>query len=371
MPLSRADLDRLRLDPHQRRLSTGSSRWRLAVVCLLLAGGAFLYGRWERVAAQKPARVDGATPARPETALPEPRARDGVVVAGGFLEAKRDAVIYPGRDGVVASVHVRPGQKVSQGDLLLELVADAARADLAAAEAGLRSAEARHALAKAGSRKEEVQRAQARSEAAKAHWQKAKADLTGTRRLVQKRSESGAELERAVREERVARARLDESLANERIVRLGTRPEELQLAAAEVDKARAGVRRARARLDLSQLRAPFDSTVVRIDLEPGEVVNMISSPYAQPGLEVADVSELWARLDVPETRIGRVRIGASAAVVVEALGSEALAAEVVEIAPVADRQSNTVSVAVRILEPPELIRPHMSARVTIHKEKDK
>ncbi|MEM8885549.1 MAG: efflux RND transporter periplasmic adaptor subunit, partial [Planctomycetota bacterium] len=168
-----------------------------------------------------------------------------------------------------------------------------------------------------------------------------------------------------------ARARLAEARATERIVQLGSRDEELQLAAAEVEKAKAGVQRAQARLDLSLLRAPFDATVVRIDLEPGEVVNTIDSPYAQTGIEIADVSELWARLDVPETRIGWVRLGAPAEVVVEACGPDALAAEVIEIAPVADRESNTVSVAVRILEPPALIRPNMSARVTIREEKPK
>jgi multidrug efflux pump subunit AcrA (membrane-fusion protein) len=38
---------------------------------------------------------------------------------------------------------------------------------------------------------------------------------------------------------------------------------------------------------------------------------------------------------------------------------------VVEIAPKADRQSNTVEVAVAIIDPPPILRPDMSARVNI------
>ena len=83
------------------------------------------------------------------------------------------------------------------------------------------------------------------------------------------------------------------------------------------------------------------------------------------GIEIADVTELLVKVDVPEARIGRVALGASAEVVVNALGEKHLRGAVVEIAPFADRQSNTIEVAVRILEPPPLLRPDMSARVAI------
>jgi multidrug efflux pump subunit AcrA (membrane-fusion protein) len=63
-------------------------------------------------------------------------------------------------------------------------------------------------------------------------------------------------------------------------------------------------------------------------------------------------------------------MGAPAEVTVDALGPDPLEARVVEISPVADRQSNTVEVAVRVLAPPPLLRPDMSARVTIHAKGD-
>lgn len=328
---------------------------------------------WLRVwvAVESDASTESTMLARQTSTLPEPRKAGGAVVAGGFLEAKRGAVIYPGRDGVVAAVYVEPGQQVSKDELLLELVAETAVADLAAANAEVRNAEARHALVVAGSSEEEVQRARARSNAAQAEWQEKQAEHSRIRKLAELQIESGAVLEGAERQEQAARARLDEALAQEQIVRLGSRDEELLLAAAGVEKAKAAVQRAEALLDLSQLRAPFDATVVRIDLEPGEVVTRMSSPYGQPGIEIADVSELWARLDVPENRITSVTLGAPATVVVQALGLARLEAEVVEIAPVADRQSNTVSVAVRIFDPPDQIRPNMSARVTIQSEKER
>jgi RND family efflux transporter MFP subunit len=124
-------------------------------------------------------------------------------------------------------------------------------------------------------------------------------------------------------------------------------------------------RLAEGQLALSFLRAPFDGAIVRVDLEPGEVVSLFGVQSGVGAIEIADLSEIWVRIDVPEDRIGSVALGAPAEVAVDAFGPTPLRAVVVEIAPVADRQSNTVKVAVRVLDPPPLLRPDMSARVTI------
>jgi RND family efflux transporter MFP subunit len=136
--------------------------------------------------------------------------------------------------------------------------------------------------------------------------------------------------------------------------------------AARVEGLEARARLAAARLELSFLRAPFDGVIVRTDLEPGEVVSQFGLQAGTGGIEIADLSEIWVRVDVPETRIAGIRLGDPAEVVVDALGEVSLSAVVVEIAPVADRQSNTVEVAVRVLDPPRLLRPDLSARVTVY-----
>ncbi|MGB5881309.1 MAG: efflux RND transporter periplasmic adaptor subunit, partial [Thermoanaerobaculia bacterium] len=69
--------------------------------------------------------------------------------------------------------------------------------------------------------------------------------------------------------------------------------------------------------------------------------------------------------DVPEDRLEGLELGDHAEVYAQAIGADPLAARVVEIAPKADRQSNTVEVAVAIIDPPPILRPDMSARVNI------
>jgi RND family efflux transporter MFP subunit len=222
-------------------------------------------------------------------------------------------MLYPGRDGVVSQVSVTLGQRVRRGSLLLELDTDIAAAEAAAARADVRATQA---------------------------------ELADARRILERLEELA--LSEAVTEDEVERGRY-------RVQGLMARVEALQ----------AREELARARLDLSYLRAPFDGVIVRVDLEPGEVVSLFGVQSGAGGIEIADLSEIWVRVDVPEDRIGSVVLGAHAEVVIDAIGDERLQAVVVEIAPVADRQSNTVEVAVRIIDPPPILRPDMSARVTI------
>jgi RND family efflux transporter MFP subunit len=193
---------------------------------------------------------------------------------------------------------------------------------------------------------------------------------------------AAAETEAARADVREAQADLDD--ARRALARLETLTKSAAVTEDEVDRGRykaqsltarvaaleARRKLAEGKLALSYLRAPFAGVIVRVDLEPGEVVSLFGVQSGVGAIEIADLSEIRVKIDVPEDRIGSVAMGAPAEVTVDALGPDPLEARVVEISPVADRQSNTVEVAVRVLAPPPLLRPDMSARVTIHAKGD-
>jgi RND family efflux transporter MFP subunit len=310
------ELKRMRLEPEEKR-AAGSRRTALVALGALLAVAAVvaavLLQRHRR-----PAAVDsGDSTATVAAALPAPgpdAAGGKVIAAGGYVEARRRASLYPGRDGVVAHVYARLGERVRAGTLLLEL-----DTLIAAAEA----------------------------QATRADVDEARANLADAQRALERLDVLSKSA--AVTEDEVERGRF-----------------KVQSFAARVGSLQARQRLAEGQLALSFLRAPFDGMIVRVDLEPGEVVSLFGVQSGVGAIELADLSEIWVRIDVPEDRIGSVTLGAPAEVAVDALGPAPLAAAVVEIAPVADRQSNTVKVAVRVLDPPPLLRPDLSARVTIH-----
>lgn len=365
---SRTELSRLRLSAAEK--STGGARLRLVLAFVGLGVfAAVLVGLAVAVSGdgggEVPARAaaaEGSTEPGSSSPASDPLETSEGVLAGGYVEARRTAQLMPGRDGVVARVMVSLGQEVRRGEVLLELDTAPYLAEREMAAAELELARARLRGVRAGSRSEEVLAASAEADAAEADWREAREQLERYETLAPSGAVTAAEVERARHRARAAEARFEALQARARLLRRGSRQTEIEAARATEERAAAALRRAEAMLELCRLRAPFDGVVVAIDVEPGEAVSLQSG---RPVLALADLSEIWVRVDVPEARISAVRLGAAAEVVVDALGQDRLGAEVVEISPVADRQSNTVSVAVRVSDPPPLLRPNMSARVSI------
>jgi len=355
-----SDLSRIRLDEEEKRPQAGPG---LRVV---LVGATLVLGLALAVVLLLLTEDGGAEQTQYATASPPAPARvvtpSGFVTAGGYVEARRTAAIVPARGGVVAQVHARLGARVAAGDLLVEFESASLTADVEFASAQVAAARARLQLVRSGLSTEEIAGADADSEAAVAEEEDAVRERARLEAIAGAVSEQ--EIEQARSRERIASARAASARARAKRAHRGSRAPEVAASEAELAQATAALARAEALLEQSRLRAPFGGVIVRADVEPGEGL----SPETPPRIEVADLSEVWVRVDVPEARIGGVRLGAPAEVSVDALGGEPMAAEVVEIAPLADRQSNTVEAAVRIQTPPATLRPNMSARVTIQKE---
>jgi RND family efflux transporter MFP subunit len=140
---------------------------------------------------------------------------------------------------------------------------------------------------------------------------------------------------------------------------------------AQVQLAIAGIAYARANLDNTYIRAPFDGTILRKDAELGEVV----APVATGGgltrgavVTMADLQTLEVEVDVNEAYIAQIKSGQPARVILDAYPTANFQAEVRQIVPTADRQRATVQVKVRLLERDPRILPEMGARVEFLEE---
>ena len=145
-------------------------------------------------------------------------------------------------------------------------------------------------------------------------------------------------------------------------------------AAAAVATARAQVELARANLENTNVRAPFDGTVLRKDAEVGEIV----APSAAGGgltrtaiVTMADLRTLEVEVDVNEAYIAQIRNGQDAGVTLGAYPDTSFRARVRQIVPTADRQKATVQVKVSILDRDPRILPEMGAKVVFLREAPK
>ncbi len=110
-----------------------------------------------------------------------------------------------------------------------------------------------------------------------------------------------------------------------------------KVAAAEqaVAGARAEVSRARAMLDETKIRAPFDGVIIRKDIETGDV----TSP-GEPLLALEDHATLRFRTSVKEQDIPRIEKGQTITVTIDALDDLALDATITKIVPSGDQSTH-------------------------------
>jgi multidrug resistance efflux pump len=182
----------------------------------------------------------------------------------------------------------------------------------------------------AGARPEEVQAAEARLSAQEIAVQKAKleseratalnregataradldnADLALSEAVAQRDALKNQldELQHGSRREEVAqaRAREMEQAASMKLVVAGTREEDLRVAQASVDAAHGRVLQIQSMIDELTVRAPLAARVEALDLRPGDIL----APNATAAV-LLEEKELYVRIYVPETLLGRLRVG--------------------------------------------------------------
>ncbi len=281
----------------------------------------------------------------------------------GTVEA-RTITVGSRAGGRVKEVLVREGERVTAGEPLLTLEAGDFPAQLAQAQAQLEEweanleklqhgarpeevaeARARALTAKAaldqavqGSRPEEVAQAEARLAVQAVALEKAQRDADRTHQLAQTGAVSqvevdnsdtdlkGAvalrdalkhqldELKNGSRRTEVAQAaaREMEQTASAKLVAAGTRTEDLKAAQAEVDGAQGRVDQIKNMIDELTIKAPLPSRVEALDLRPGDILGANA-----PAAVLLEEKELYVRIYVPETLLGKLRIGQSVPISVD------------------------------------------------------
>jgi RND family efflux transporter MFP subunit len=137
-----------------------------------------------------------------------------------------------------------------------------------------------------------------------------------------------------------------------------TRAQE-QSTQAAVDNANAQIAEAQLALSYCDLRAPFDSWVIKRNVDLGTLVGPATN-----GFSLADTHTVKAVFGVPDTAIGRIKLGSPQTVTTEALPNP-FNGHVTAISAAADPKSRVYSVEVRIDNPQNLLKAGMIASITI------
>jgi len=236
---------------------------------------------------------------------------NGKPAGSGTIECTQ-VRLAPQVSGRISELIPQEGTVLEAGDAVARL--DTADYELKRdeAKAAFAQASAQLDLARAGAREEDVQRAREQVREAKASADAAATDLKRIEQLFAQNSATRKQLDdsKAYAERTDAAA----AAAGQSLQRLlkGNREEEVRLAAAALDLAKARLAQAEKAVADCTLKSPIDGTVtVRIH-EPGEWVTA-----GIPVVIISNLDDAWLSVYVPENRIQGITIGQPARVRVD------------------------------------------------------
>ncbi len=304
----------------------GSGRWRGLLVVLLLAGGAgaaWVYGKPYLEAQVFKTEVEIT-----EIASVSPAQATVELTSTGYVVAQSVSKVAPKVAGKVAKLYVKQSDVVKAGDLLFEID----------------PADQRATIATAGSQ----------AAAARARAQTSRATL----------AEAEQQLKRA--EALAAEGLGPKSAAEDLKARVVSLQEAVKASDAEANAASAMINALNVNLGSFTLKAPIGGTIVNKPPEMGEFVGPQPAGIAADmgGVEIADFNTLMVETDVPEQRLGQVKLGGPAEIVLDAYPSKRYRGKAVEIIPKVNRTKASVPVKVAFVDDREGVIPEMSARVS-------
>ena len=293
-----------------------SSRPLLSLGTILL-GTVMLSGGLVLVWKNTPKKPTGTVTFSPPVA---PQAIDGnlttardYVCGVGVVEPAGEAVaVGAPLSGVVAAVHVKSGDKVSAGDLLIQLDDRVAKAEVEVARAHLLGEEARlqELLSQIEIRKARVDTAVAELQFSEASLAFAEQELERTRALQAKGAVSDEEAElkllnRETERSRQARAQaaLREMNAELKQIQGDESVPTVAVQQAAIVQSKSSLQRAEAMLSQYTIRAPGAFTVLQVHVHPGEFLP--AATLSQPLLVLGVIDPLHIRVEIDETDIPR------------------------------------------------------------------
>lgn len=234
----------------------------------------------------------------------------GVFTAGGYIEAKMQVIVSSNAGGQIKEFLVKEGDEVEKGQVICYLKDDEYKAQLSKAQAS---------------------------------YQYAKTKLYYAL-LSLKRGKHLQKLGVVSKEER----------------------EDLEVAYAaalnEVKQAVANLNEAEARHTYTTIIAPLSGTIIKQHVEVGEMV----FPLGRSGsgiVTIGDLSKILTKVEINESDITKIRVGQKVSVMPDALPQHVYAGQVIEIAPIVDRQKGIVEIKIEIDNPDKLLMPGMSTKV--------
>lgn len=330
---SAGDLSRLRID----RDAPPRRPWALwLVLALVVAASVAVYPRARTYMAERSAPEVDVTRATQVVTTPGGSTDLPVLVATGYVVARRSSEVGVKTGGRLARLQFEEGTRVRKGEIIAQIEHAEIDAQLEASRRQVAEAEAQ--LVQSHATRDEDLRT-----------------LERQRALAKEGITTDAALTAAQAAAAVSVARVNS-------------------AEAAIASARARVRVTEEAIENANVRAPFDGVVIKKRAEVGETVSPfgVAGQAAREGgaiATIADLSELEVQTEVSENSVAKLTPAMAAEVKLQAYQDRVYKGRLRQIFPSADRAKSIVEVRVTILDADQHVKPEMTTSVTFQEKR--
>ena len=232
--------------------------------------------------------------------------RNNTIEEQGNIDAT-NIVVSSKVNGDVLNIYKDEGDKVNKGDTVLIIDPEVYNLRLAEASALMEQAKAKYQLLKKGARKEDLSQSEEAVKQAQINLDLAAKDKERMTNLLKSKSITQKQYDDAVARYQISLAQFNSAKQHLNKLKNFARPEELKQAEANLHRAIANVNLIKKNLRDCYVVSPSKGFIVKKFVEKGETVGAMSSLF-----KVADLETVELIIYIPETKLGKVKLGQTA-----------------------------------------------------------
>ena len=282
-----------------------------------------------------------------------------LVSGDGMLFPHDQAGVPPKIASPVEKFYVNRGDHVKQGQLLAVLESRDLTAQAAEGQGAMDQAESNLRTTSGASVPEAVVKAQTDVDADREAMEAAKKVFDSRAELFKEGALAQRQVDEALVSYTQAKGQFEAAQEHLRVLQAVAKGEQIKTASSQVDSAKAHHQSLEAQLSYARILSPIAGVIADRPLYAGEM----ATP-GTPLLTVMDISRVVARVSVPQSQAGTVKVG-HPATITQVDSGEVVPGKVIVVSPATDPASTTVQVWVEAENPGEKLKPGASVHAVI------
>jgi len=282
-----------------------------------------------------------------------------IVSGDGVLFPRDQASVMPKIASPVQKFYVNRGDHVKQGQLLAVLENRDLTAQAAEGQGAMDQAESNLRTTSGASIPESVVKAQTDVDSDRQAMDAAKKVFDSREQLFKDGALARRQVDEALVSYTQAKGQFQAAQEHLKVLDAVAKGEQIKTASAQVESAKAHHQSLEAQLSYAQILSPISGVIADRPLYAGEM----ATP-GTPLLTVMDISRVVARVSVPQSQAGIVRVG-HPATITQTDGGQEVPGKVIVVSPATDPASTTVQVWVEAENPGDRLKPGASVHVAV------